>query len=109
MTDILALELIWIFTYPLKIDIKEKLKEWGFEELVTGVYCLGMTQSTMAGDNHEERQARSLALEKAYVHDVYDQIAPHFTDTRYRPWPRVKQFLLELEPGSLVADVGKFL
>ncbi|KAF8795472.1 putative tRNA methyltransferase 9B like protein [Argiope bruennichi] len=60
----------------------------------------------MAGDNHEERQARSLALEKAYVHDVYDQIAPHFTDTRYRPWPRVKQFLLELEPGSLVADVG---
>ncbi|GFT36895.1 probable tRNA methyltransferase 9B [Nephila pilipes] len=65
-----------------------------------------MTQSVMAGDNHEERQARSLALEKAYVHDVYDQIAPHFTDTRYRPWPRVKQFLLELEPGSLVADVG---
>ncbi|GBO34276.1 hypothetical protein AVEN_151202-1, partial [Araneus ventricosus] len=25
-------------TYPMKIDIKEKLKEWGFEELVTGVY-----------------------------------------------------------------------
>ncbi|CAL1265824.1 unnamed protein product [Larinioides sclopetarius] len=69
-------------------------------------HSLGMTQSTMAGDNDEERQARSLALEKAYVHDVYDQIAPHFTDTRYRPWPRVKQFLLELEPGSLVADVG---
>ncbi|XP_042905628.1 serine-rich adhesin for platelets [Parasteatoda tepidariorum] len=60
----------------------------------------------MSGDNQEERQARSLALEKAYVHDVYDQIASHFTDTRYRPWPRVKQFLLDLEPGSLVADVG---
>ncbi|GIY57304.1 probable tRNA methyltransferase 9B, partial [Caerostris darwini] len=59
----------------------------------------------MSGENHEERQARSLALEKAYVHDVYDQIAPHFTDTRYRPWPRVKQFILELEPGSLVADI----
>ncbi|GBN34485.1 hypothetical protein AVEN_44226-1 [Araneus ventricosus] len=29
-----------MFTYPLKIDIKEKLKEWGFEELVTGVYCV---------------------------------------------------------------------
>ncbi|GBO16625.1 hypothetical protein AVEN_112482-1, partial [Araneus ventricosus] len=22
----------------MKIDIKEKLKEWGFEELVTGAY-----------------------------------------------------------------------
>ncbi|XP_022248377.1 uncharacterized protein LOC111087127 [Limulus polyphemus] len=54
----------------------------------------------------EERQARSIALEKAYVHDVYDQIAPHFTDSRYMPWPHVKQFILDLEPGSLVADIG---
>ena len=61
----------------------------------------------MAGDNREERQARSLALERAYVHDVYDRIAHHFADTLYRPWPRVRQFLEDLEPGSLVADVGE--
>ncbi|XP_054715295.1 uncharacterized protein LOC129224772 [Uloborus diversus] len=54
----------------------------------------------------EERRARSLALEQAYVHDVYDRIARHFADTRYRPWPRVRQFLMDLEPGSLVVDVG---
>ncbi|XP_022244110.1 uncharacterized protein LOC106461431 isoform X2 [Limulus polyphemus] len=54
----------------------------------------------------EEKQARSVALEKAYVHDVYDQIAPHFRNSRYRAWPHVKHFLLDLEPGSLVADVG---
>jgi hypothetical protein len=54
-----------------------------------------------------EREARSIALEKAYVHDVYQQIASHFSDARYRAWPKVKQFLLELEPGSIVCDVGE--
>ncbi|KAG8198681.1 hypothetical protein JTE90_015508 [Oedothorax gibbosus] len=58
----------------------------------------------------DERQARSLALEKAYVHDVYDHFsgggAPPVDAPRYRPWPRVRHFLMELEPGSLVADVG---
>uniref|UniRef100_UPI00398E5E48 probable tRNA methyltransferase 9B isoform X2 n=1 Tax=Pristiophorus japonicus TaxID=55135 RepID=UPI00398E5E48 len=44
-------------------------------------------------------------LEKDYVHSVYEKIAPHFNDTRYKAWPRVRQFLLEQEPGSLIADV----
>ncbi|XP_006814379.1 uncharacterized protein LOC102805961 [Saccoglossus kowalevskii] len=53
-----------------------------------------------------DRQAKSIALEKAHVHDVYEKIAPHFTDTRYKAWPRVKEFLLQLEPGSIIADIG---
>ena len=55
-----------------------------------------------------EREARSIAIEKAYVHDVYEQISHHVSDSRYRAWPRVKQFLQELETGSLVCDVGEF-
>ena len=55
-----------------------------------------------------EREARSIAIEKAYVHDVYEQISQHISDSRYRAWPRVKQFLQELEPGSIVCDVGEF-
>lgn len=55
----------------------------------------------------KDREARSVALEKAYVHDVYEQIGSHFNDPRHRVWPRVKQFLLDLEPGSVVCDVGK--
>ena len=58
-------------------------------------------------ESKKEREARSLALEKAYVHDVYEQISANFSDSRYRPWPRVKQFLMDLEPGSFVCDVGK--
>ena len=56
-----------------------------------------------------DREARSLALEKTYVHDVYRQKARQFTESRHRPWPRVRQFLAELEPGSLVCDVGQSL
>ena len=45
---------------------------------------------------------------QAYVHDVYEQISSHISvDARYRgAWPRVKQFVQELEPGSVVCDVG---
>lgn len=46
------------------------------------------------------------AYEAAHVHSVYDCIAPHFSATRYAPWPRVDAFLAGLAPGSLVADVG---
>ncbi|XP_076137951.1 putative tRNA methyltransferase 9B [Alosa pseudoharengus] len=45
-------------------------------------------------------------LERDHVHNVYEKIAPYFNDSRYKAWPRVRQFLLELEPGSIVADVG---
>ncbi|XP_023223980.1 uncharacterized protein LOC111625160 [Centruroides sculpturatus] len=65
-----------------------------------------MPEKESDGCAQDERQARSIALEKAYVHDVYDQIAPHFTDNKYQAWPRVKQFLLDLEPGSIVVDIG---
>ncbi|XP_059483228.1 transcription factor HIVEP3 [Neocloeon triangulifer] len=62
-----------------------------------------------------EREGRSVALETAYVHEVYDQISTHCPSysaegsegsNGARIWPRVRQFLQDLEPGSLVCDVG---
>ncbi|XP_043271315.1 serine-rich adhesin for platelets isoform X2 [Venturia canescens] len=52
-----------------------------------------------------ERAARSVALEQAYVHDVYEECAEK-TAARTKHWPRIYQFLEELEPGALVCDVG---
>lgn len=46
-------------------------------------------------------------LERDHVHSVYDKIAPYFNDSRYKAWPKVQQFLLGLQPGSIVADVGE--
>jgi SAM-dependent methyltransferase len=47
-----------------------------------------------------------LEFERQHVHDVYDAIAEHFSSTRYKPWPRVREFADQLPVGSLVADVG---
>lgn len=46
-------------------------------------------------------------LEREHVHSVYDKIAPYFNDSRYKAWPKVRQFLLDLQPGSIVADIGE--
>ena len=54
-----------------------------------------------------EQVARSVALEQAYVHEVYEQCAEKTVQSRH--WPRIYQFLEELEPGALVCDIGKLL
>lgn len=45
-------------------------------------------------------------LEKRHVHDVYQSTAPYFSDLQSKAWPRVRQFLQEQKPGSLIADIG---
>jgi SAM-dependent methyltransferase len=44
--------------------------------------------------------------EQKLVHSVYDNIAPHFSSTRYKPWPRVAAFLETFRSGALVGDIG---
>ncbi|KAJ6035123.1 uncharacterized protein N7446_009883 [Penicillium canescens] len=46
------------------------------------------------------------AYEQKNVHEVYQQIAQHFSATRYKPWPIVERFLQGLAPGSVGLDVG---
>ncbi|KZV66511.1 S-adenosyl-L-methionine-dependent methyltransferase [Peniophora sp. CONT] len=44
--------------------------------------------------------------ESRHVHDVYDQIASHFSTTRYKPWPIISRFLSELPTGWVGLDSG---
>ena len=46
------------------------------------------------------------AYEEQNVHQIYEQIATHFSSTRYKPWPVVESFLQSLEPGAIGLDVG---
>lgn len=67
------------------------------------------------GENYEEQ----------HVHSVYEEIAPHFSSTRYKvcvpptyfqpqtqadtiiqPWPLIDRFLGHLSPGSIGLDIG---
>jgi len=55
-----------------------------------------------SGDTNHQPQN----YEETHVHSVYEQIASHFSSTRYKPWPIVERFLQSLEPGTIGLDVG---
>ena len=48
-------------------------------------------------------------LEDTHVHEVYEKIANHFSETRHKAWPRVEGFVSSLgEDGAaqILVDVG---
>nr|XP_039250139.1 alkylated DNA repair protein alkB homolog 8-like [Styela clava] len=51
-------------------------------------------------------EIEAATLEEEHVHKVYNEIASHFTSTRDKPWPKVKQFINELEAHSTIIDIG---
>lgn len=53
-----------------------------------------------------ESSKEALELEQKHVHQVYNEIASHFSSTRHSPWPRIVEFLKALPSGSIVADIG---
>ena len=58
----------------------------------------------MPTDSFDEQASK--VYESTHVHSVYDQIAPHFSQTRHKPWPLITRFLLALPPGSVGLDIG---
>lgn len=54
------------------------------------------SQEVLAPEKYEEQ----------HVHEVYEQIASHFSSTRYKPWPIVESFLQSLGAGAIGLDVG---
>ena len=71
------------------------------------LYCIYWVFNSAVGFGRFELEKKSKLLEQIYVHDVYERIAEDFESQQYRPWPKIKEFLDGLEPGSLVLDVGK--
>ena len=47
-----------------------------------------------------------MSIEEIYVKHVYNTIAKEFSDTRYRPWTCVEEFLDGVKPRSYIADIG---
>lgn len=77
-----------------------------------------LTTSTFIENNRErvmsaadisrkEKYSRCVALEEDYVHQVYESIGKELAQAKDPMQDTVRQFLDELEPGSLVADIGK--
>ncbi|CAP70602.1 uncharacterized protein PODANS_3_6660 [Podospora anserina S mat+] len=59
-----------------------------------------------AAASQAAESAEAEAYEKTHVHGVYEAIAPHFSATRYKPWPAVASFLQSRPPGAVGLDVG---
>lgn len=72
---------------------------------LTGVSSLD-TFNVVLPNSETLEKGKPTDIEKKHVYDVYDKIAPHFSHTRYKPWPKVAEYLSRLSPGSLNADVG---
>ncbi|XP_052867562.1 uncharacterized protein LOC128273598 [Anopheles cruzii] len=81
-------------SFPLA---KTKLRGPSYEEETTETRSM-----TDRSGSRTDVSGRSAALERAYVHDVYENCEEPNGQIR----PRVAQFLTGLEPGSLVCDVG---
>ena len=47
-----------------------------------------------------------MSIEDIYVKNVYNYIANEFSDTRYRPWTCVEEFLDNVPKNSLIGDIG---
>ena len=54
----------------------------------------------------ESNEAQPQQIEERHVHSVYSEIARHFSETRYKPWPHIAEFINTLKPGSILADIG---
>ncbi|KAH6848363.1 S-adenosyl-L-methionine-dependent methyltransferase [Chaetomium sp. MPI-CAGE-AT-0009] len=67
-----------------------------------------LTAAPTAGTETEPTapEAEAEAYERTHVHGVYEAIAPHFSATRYKPWPAVGSFLRSRAPGAVGLDVG---
>ena len=63
-------------------------------------YCPAQSQQKIGDENANQ-------LEKLHVHEVYEQIAGHFSETRHKPWPKVMEFLgNHLQSGDILVDIG---
>ncbi|GAB1740442.1 hypothetical protein NU219Hw_g5547t1 [Hortaea werneckii] len=59
-----------------------------------------------ATEESKDEEPKGEDYEEQHVHEVYEQIASHFSSTRYKPWPIIERFLNTLPPGSVGLDVG---
>lgn len=61
---------------------------------------------TLAINLEDMTDEQLAAFEKKHVHSVYDNIADHFSGTRYQAWPQVDEFVQSLPEGTTLADIG---
>lgn len=60
----------------------------------------------VAIEENDDNDCLLPSIEREHVQGVYDSIAVHWSQTRYKPWPKVEEFLKALPSESFIVDVG---
>ncbi|XP_023330645.1 alkylated DNA repair protein alkB homolog 8 [Eurytemora carolleeae] len=59
-----------------------------------------------SGEVRKELENSAARVESSLVHEVYEEIASHFSETRHKPWPRVLEFIQDIPEGGVLLDLG---
>jgi len=87
---------------PAFEEYKKKDKAAEGNEDAEAIEDMGYTEEV----KESEDKTQLSNWEKKYVYKTYEKIAPHFSSTRHKAWPKIASFLTDLPFGSIVADVG---
>lgn len=69
-------------------------------------YCEKQSSGLNKADLRNKIEMAAGLLETQLVHQVYEEIAGHFSETRHKPWPRVTEFVESVDGGKLLLDLG---
>jgi len=67
---------------------------------------IGMPTQSLVPVCENMLKSAAKSVSEEFVFDVYDKIAPHFSHTRYKMWPKVAEFVERRPVGSFLMDAG---
>ncbi|XP_067663773.1 alkylated DNA repair protein alkB homolog 8-like [Haliotis asinina] len=73
---------------------------------LTPLAGVDVTQEQRESPFLPDTEAAAVLLEHEHVHQVYEDIADHFSGTRHSAWPQIAEFIHSQPTGTLLADIG---
>ncbi|XP_046565947.1 alkylated DNA repair protein alkB homolog 8-like [Haliotis rubra] len=73
---------------------------------LAGVDVKSVAQEQRESPYLPDTESAAVQLEHEHVHQVYEDIADHFSGTRHSTWPQIADFIHSQPTGTLLADIG---
>lgn len=84
---------------------KERIS-FTFRKVLQQDKCTCQYPTLCDSKNKDIESTTANEVEKLHVHEVYENIANHFSDTRHTPWPNVLEFVQSFHKGAILIDIG---
>lgn len=107
-SDIVKTEHNFLTVQPRKLRYS-----YTFRKLLVPPSCQNCKYSALCDVQQPAKEIQSkidgsiaAKLEMENVHNVYNEIGNHFSQTRHSPWPKIENFINNLPENSILLDVG---